>query len=170
MARAHYHLTRKSVRVFIACGMLVLLIICSQASHTEGNDSSNPSPSFSVPTPREAEMERIQQIITAWLECQECTQGQLRAVRSLGKAAVPTLELVRDNSPSSVLLNELKVKHKRYLEDSYRKVQQHLKATNKPPISMTEDQYVDLFLKGAVDLYQIRAAKALRAIGSPVTR
>ena len=157
-------LTREPLWVFLACGMLVLLIICSQSSYAADVDSSNPSPSFPVPTLKETEMERIQQIITAWLECEECTEGQLNAVRGLGKAAVPTLVATLKDGPPPVTLVQLK----NYLKDSYRKVQQHQQVTQKPPISITEDRYVHLHLEGAVELYQIRAAKALRAIGVPV--
>lgn len=158
--------TQKPLWGFIASGILVLLIIGSQSSFAADIGSSDPSRSFPVPTLRETEIERIQQIITAWLECEECTEGQLSAVRGLGKVAVPTLEAILKDGPPSVILVDLT----RYLKDSYRKVQQHQQATHKPPISITEDRYVHLHREGAVELYQIRAAKALRAIGSPAAQ
>ena len=86
MSRSRERLTRKPLWVFIAYGILVLLIIGSQHSYAAEIGSSAPSPSFADPTLRETEIEKIQKIISAWLECEECTEGQLSAVRGLGKA------------------------------------------------------------------------------------
>lgn len=148
---------------FIACGVLALSITNVQGSYANDSASPNPSPLFPSPTLKEDEMERIQQIITAWLECTECTEGQLLAVRKLGKAAVPALSVILRDGPPWVTL----VRLHHYLKDSYRKVQQHQQATDEPPTPITEDQYIRLHLEGAVTLYQIRAAKALKAIGGP---
>jgi hypothetical protein len=166
MACTCWRLTWGQMRNFTAWGALALSIAYTQPSYAEDTGSFNPSLSFPSPTLQETEMERIQQIITAWLECEECTERQLFAVRSLGKAAVPTLTAILKDGPSWITLVQLY----HYLKESYRKVQQHQQAAHKPPNPITEDQYVRLHLEGAVKLYQVRAAKALKAIGGPVAQ
>ena len=152
--------------VAILFGILVYNPICSTVLHADDVVSSPPALDFTVPPVTETQFNSIQRIVRAWLECEECTEGQLAAVRSLGISAIPTLMSALNDGPSWLTL----VRLKRYLKNSYEEANAHQQATNKPPIAIERDRYVRLHVEGAVLRYQLRAAKGLKAIGGPVAK
>lgn len=108
-----------------------------------------------IPEPRS-----VGEQVTSWLECEECTDGELRHVVSLGDQAVPALAAALHHGPS---------------EESRAQLRKHRLATyaqlkDYGPVPLTEEVYVRKYTENAVALYQVRAAVALGAIGGPEAR
>jgi len=109
--------------------------------------------------PRQKEL--VLRIITEWLECEECTEGQLDAVVKLGTRAVPTLRAALAKGPSQVRRGELQ----QHLKETYRKMQTHAKKNQEVKLSMSEREYISTYMDNYSALHQSRAAKALGKIG-----
>jgi hypothetical protein len=99
-------------------------------------------------------------VVTSWLECEECTDGELRRVVSLGDTAVPTLTAALQNGPPA----EIRAQLSKDLLATYGNLKGY------GPVSMTEEEYVRKYTENAVVLYRVRAAVALGAIGGPEPR
>lgn len=104
--------------------------------------------------------------ITLWLECEECTEGQLEAVERLGAAAIPTLGAVLREGPSPAKLEALR----RSLQRSYRQLRDYERTHPNAKVPMGEEEYVNTFLDNYAALHRIRAARALAKIGGPHAR
>jgi len=110
--------------------------------------------------------EPVRQTILTWLECDECTEGQLEAVVKLGLLAMPRLTQALLNGPSAGT-RALKRDH---LIETYHKVQSYQLSQKLEPLAMSEREYVQLYLRNFTALYQTRAARALAAIGGEQAR
>lgn len=107
--------------------------------------------SVSMMTPEHAVAAR--RAIVAWLECEECADGELAAVVRLEQTAVPSLVAsLRDGPPPA-----RREAQRRHLVLTYRRLK----------LAMTEEQYVRRYAENYFALYRIRAADALSAIGGP---
>jgi HEAT repeat protein len=109
-----------------------------------------------MPPPERAA--EIRSIIVAWLECDECSEGELAAVVKLGQAAVPSLAASLRDGPSPARREQLR----RHLEESHAR----LKDRSRTSAAV----YVPRYTENLVALYRVRAARALSAIGGPVAR
>src|SRR5687767_11119088 len=78
----------------------------------------------------------VRRIIEAWLECEECTEGQLNAVVRLGQVAVPTLSATLSGGPSVAKRSELG----QHLLETYRKLKEYERKHPEARVSMTEDE------------------------------
>ena len=108
------------------------------------------------------EFDKNQDIILAWLECEECQYGELKSVVALGKLAVPSLAAALQVGPSPASLEELRL----YLIETYQQLQREQLIQRKHRL-WTVDQYVNEYLQTYMNLYQVRAAKALGTICTP---
>jgi hypothetical protein len=101
--------------------------------------------------------------ILAWLECEECTDGELAAVVDLGADAVPTLTAtLRDGmspAPRARLVRQLSERHAA-------RVAYGLQHPDAAPI-LTEQEFIDHHVENRDALYRGRSALALGLIGTP---
>src|SRR5512134_3649634 len=89
-------------------GALVLALI--------GAGCAAPAPPTTTPAmPPPERAAEIRSIIVAWLECDECSEGELAAVVKLGQAAVPSLAANLRDGPSPARREQLR----RHLEESH---------------------------------------------------
>ncbi len=107
------------------------------------------------------EQEQARHVIFAWLECEECEQGELEAVTELGEVAVPSLAASLRQGPSPASREKLR----RHLIDTYQKLIEYGQTHPEARIDMTEEQYVRTYMDNYVALYRVRSATALGAIG-----
>jgi len=119
---------------------------------TYEEDKSNPD------AERAAQSRRM---IISWLECEECTDGELQAVVRLGDVVVPSLTTILRDGPSP----SRREIARRSLVDAYRQLRAYGETHPEASITMSEDEYVEMYLGNYVANYQTRAATALAAIG-----
>jgi hypothetical protein len=112
-------------------------------------------------TPEEAAAAR--RTIVAWLECEECTDGELEAVVKLGEVAVPSLAATVREGPSPAKLEELR----RHLEANYRRLKDYQSTHRDTVVPMTSREYVNTYMGNYIALVRSRAAIALGKIGGP---
>lgn len=104
--------------------------------------------------------------VEAWLECEECSEGQRAAVARLGAAALPMLGEYLRSGPA-VDKREMR---RRQLEAAYRSMKEYETTHPNAKVAMTQDEYVKTYLDNYVALYQSRAATALADIGGAEAR
>lgn len=105
----------------------------------------------------------VRRIIVTWLECEECTAGELEAVVKLGTVAVPALAEVLHGGPSQASRELLR----RHLITTYRELKKYETTHPEAKVAMSEEEYVKTYSDSHIALYQVRAAMALGAIGGP---
>jgi hypothetical protein len=104
--------------------------------------------------------------LTTWLECEECEEGELEAVRKYGEAVVPNLAAVASGglAPASrALVRE-------QLEARYDALAEQGRRDTAFAPRGTRDEFVALYLGNLDAQYRIRAARALGAIGGARAR
>ena len=103
--------------------------------------------------------------ILSWLQCEECVDGELERVRLLGRKEATTVDSLGQDllgGPSAIRRSNVRAQFESsYREDSLYSVSEG----SQPPLTRTE--YVDHYLDNFINLYRIRAAKALVEIGGP---
>jgi hypothetical protein len=114
-----------------------------------------PTPMMSPPPEKAVE---IRNTVMAWLDCEECNDGELQAVVKLGEAAVPSLVASLRDGPALATREQLR----RHLEESYTRLQDRNRTT--------AAVYVQRHTENLVALYQVRAAHALSIVGGPAAR
>lgn len=93
--------------------------------------------------------------VAAWLECGDCTDGELQAVATFGEAVVPSLAASLRDGPAPARRELLR----RHLMRTY----EQLKGRTK----LTQEQYVERSTENYIAHYRVRAAEALGVIGGP---
>jgi len=114
----------------------------------------------------EREKEVLRRDVLAWLECEECTEGELDAVLKEGNNAVPTLAAVLAGGPSPANRERLR----RHLEETWDELQTYARTHPEARIDLGREDYVALYMDNYVALYQSRAAHALRQIGTSAAK
>jgi hypothetical protein len=103
--------------------------------------------------------------ILSWLQCEECVDGELERVALLGKkeaAAVDSLGEDLLGGPSARRRSNIRQQtESSYVEDSVYAV------SVGSQLPGTRSKYVDHYLDNFMNLYRIRAARALAEIGGP---
>lgn len=110
-------------------------------------------------TPEEAAEAR--RTIIAWMECEECTDGELEVVVKLGKTAIPSLSAILGRGPSQSKREVLR----RHLVKSYQKLKYYETTHPEAKVPMNEDEFIKTYMDNYIALYQIRSAEALAVIG-----
>ena len=108
----------------------------------------------------------LRQAVTAWLECEECTEGQLEAVLKLGELAVPSLAAALERGPSPASLERLQM----HLERNYREMAVYAETHDEVKMDLKLDEYVKIFTENYVAAHRARAAEALGKIGGESAR
>lgn len=101
--------------------------------------------------------------ILAWMECQECHRGELKAVTRLGLVAVPSLIACLRKGPSAANREIMQ----RHLTGSYSRLKQHAATNPGYKLRRSEAEYIEHYQRKYFAQYQVRAAKALAKIGGP---
>lgn len=101
-----------------------------------------------------------QQIIFAWLECEECFDGELEAVLDLGEIAIPVLFDILENGPPPQNINDARES----LTSDYDQVVIYLENKKREDIviNQTMDEYVEFYLENLEAQYKSRAFLALK--------
>lgn len=107
------------------------------------------------------EASTLMRTVLNWLECEECIEGELKAVIRLNHIAVPPLSIALREGPSP---SSLEI-YKRELMVSYTRMANSPSSNDTKGLVMTRDGYIALHLRNYVTLYQIRALTALKMIG-----
>jgi len=146
--------TRTTERVTSWCrrpwtSVLVIGLIAGGCAAPTTSTPAMPSPEKAV---------EIRSTVMAWLDCEECSDGELAAVVKLGDAAVPSLVASLRGGLSPARREQLR----RHLEESYTRLQNKSRAS--------ADAYVQRYTENLVALHRMRAADALSIIGSPAAR
>jgi HEAT repeat protein len=113
-----------------------------------------------------AEVVEVRQAVVAWLECEECEEGQLEAVKKLGSNAVPTLGATLERGPSASSRERVR----RHLEVSYGKIAEYVKKNPEEKLEVSQEEYVKIYLENYAANYRVRSAQALAAIGGDEAR
>lgn len=108
----------------------------------------------------------VRRAVVAWLECEECEEGQLEAVQKLGVAAVSTLGATLERGPSAAS----RERARRHLEDSYGKIAEHVKKYPEQKLEVSQEEYVKIYLENYAANYKVRSAQALASIGGEQAR
>lgn len=103
----------------------------------------------------------LRKAVVTWLECEECTDGELDRLLKYGEVAAPTLAAVLDRGPSPASVE----KYRLHLEDSYRKLVEYSRTHDDVKIEQSEDEYVKQYLENYQAHYAVRAAQALSKLG-----
>ena len=129
-----------------------VLIVALMASGCAAPTTSTPV----MPSPERAV--EIRSTVLAWLDCEECSDGELSAVVKLGEAAVPSLAASLRDGLAPARREQLR----RHLEESYTRLPDRSRAS--------VDVYVQRYTDNLMALHQVRAATALSIIRGPAAR
>lgn len=119
--------------------------------------------------PRELPPEQAAEVrhaVVAWLECEECEEGELAAVQRLGSNAVPTLGATLERGPPAAS----RARVRRHLEASYVKIEEHVRKNPAEKLEVSQEEYVKIYLENYTANYRVRSAQALAAIGGDEAR
>lgn len=112
----------------------------------------------SIQSPRDAAV--IMRTVLTWLECEECIDGELKAIIRLHNIAVPPLSIALREGPSQ---SSLEIYRRELMASYTRMANYHGSITNRQLV-MTRDEYIARHLGNYLRLYQIRALTALSLI------
>jgi len=101
--------------------------------------------------------------IAAWLECDECVDGELDAVLRIGSPAVPTLVATLEHGPSPAAREQLR----RGLETRHAQLVEYAKSHPDSPVQVDADAWIAAELANYLARYQIRSAQALARLDGP---
>jgi hypothetical protein len=150
---AHARCTGKSILTITAACLIVAACNVSWAQ-----------PRQDVPVARDM---REYPALTAWLECDECEAGELKAVVRLGEAALPTLgtKLRQGIAPAAV------TRLRPLLEQRYDELAEHAQANPQIRLgSPSKNAFVELQMQRWQTQLQMRATRAIAAIGGASSR
>jgi hypothetical protein len=119
--------------------------------------------SFGVQPPAQPSISDPQRTVDLWMNCEECTAGELQAVVKLGAAAIPSLtESLLNGVPKA-----RRDAHGQFLAKRYQALKEYEKSHPDPPVAQSEQEFVNRYLDKYESLQRIRAARALGLIGGP---
>ncbi len=108
----------------------------------------------------------VENVIQVWLECDECTGGELQAVVTLGPKAVPILASMLQKGPAKERLDA----QRKHLLKRYGSLRDYQKTHSDARVTESEDEFVGRYMNKYETLQRIRAARALGAIGGADAR
>ena len=120
---------------------------------------------FSQEVPPERALE-MRQALIAWLECEECTEGQLEALLKQGELAVPSLAAALRYGPSPASLERVQGQ----LEQTYRELLVYSQTHDEVKLELKEDEFVKLYLDNYRASHAARAAEALGMVGGELAK
>jgi hypothetical protein len=121
---------------------------------------------FAAPELTPEQSIEVRKAVVTWLECEECTEGELERLLRYGEAAVPTLAAVLERGPSPASVE----KYRLHLESSYRALIEYSRTHDEVKIDQSEEEYVKQYLENYQANYAVRSAQALAKLGGPDAR
>ena len=149
-------------QVFARTLVLAALSACS-AGQSEPAARQAPAPAPSAPS---AQPVTPPSPIIAWLDCVDCSEARLNAVRALGDAAVQELRTVLLKGPSQDRLD----RHEQQLKTTFASLKKYEERRKDRGTSLSEQEYVRRYREKYIVLNRSRAARALGAIGTAQAR
>lgn len=145
-----------------ALGIALVLAACPGSGTVENGQTGDPTvePQPSLTAEQAAQARRT---IVRWLECEECTEGELAAVLELGRVAVPTLSATLIEGPSPARDEE----QRQHLLELYRRQVEYARTHPAARPTLSEDEYIALYTGNLLARYRTRSAIALEQIGGP---
>lgn len=112
-------------------------------------------------TPNYQEIETARSAMVTWLECEECTEGELKSVLAHSKRLQPMLisTLNKGVAPASMALYRVE------LEKRYDELVAASRSNPRTKPTLSKDKFVQLYLGNFSAQYKVRSAQALSAIG-----
>lgn len=143
----------------LCAALLVLLLVACGGEPPPEEPAAPPDTHGRAPTPEQQVAAR--RVISAWLQCEECVDGELDALVQLGAPlAEPTLAatLLRGPSPAARAMreHELRERHPELVE--FARSHSHVS------VSMDREQYIAAYLANFEALQRIRSAQGLAAL------
>jgi hypothetical protein len=149
----------KSRIMFVA-----LLSVSALACGPSNNPPAELSTQQAISPDKAAEVQRT---IVAFMECEECNEGQVEAVKKLGPLAVESLATLLQEGPPAAS----RALQREHVVTTYRRLQEYTKShPDSHPVAMSEEETVQLYSQNYITLYQTHAAQALGAIGGDEAR
>lgn len=108
----------------------------------------------------------VRKAVIAWIECEECTDGELDRLLKYGQLAVPTLGAMLERGPSPANLERYRL----HLETSYRNLAEYSRTHSEVKLNPSSEAYVEQYLANYRALYAVRSAQALSRIGGDAAR
>lgn len=138
--------TKSLARALLVIGVSLFIIACDRPSKTQLD-------------PEQVELARV--ALVDWLECEECTENQLKNVMRYDKQLQPMLisTLQKGTSPAS---SEL---YRRELEKRYDELVVYSASHPHSKPTLDKQGFVDLYLGNLNAQYKTRAAQALASVG-----
>jgi|CXWL01.1.fsa_nt_gi predicted small lipoprotein YifL len=106
---------------------------------------------------------RMQNVIISWLECIECTDGELKAVVRLGPLALASLGATLRKGPSPASREGMR----RYILSSYERLKEYQTTHPDFHVGQSKEEYIAFYMSNYDAQHRSRAAMALAAIGGP---
>jgi len=135
--------------------LLATLAILSCGASTRAATTLSPEQALAVRTS-----------VIAWIECEECTDGELERLLKYGELAVPTLGAMLERGPSPANLERYRL----HLENSYRELADYSRTHAEVKMNPSQEQYVEQYLANYRALYAVRSAQALAKVGGDTAR
>lgn len=147
---------KKSISLFALVLPILMLILtgskCKQGSTTGGTPKDTLSPQ---------EYTDLRHALIAYMECEECENGELEALKKFGEKAVPSLTATLNDGPSPAKTET----YRKQLEQAYTDLSNYNAQNKENKIEMSQEQYISTYMENYVALYKMKAARALGAIG-----
>jgi hypothetical protein len=140
----------KKVNIFI----IILGVISFYSCNSQKTTSTSG-------TAEKAEQMRI--AIIDYMECEECTEGELQKLVSFGSAVVGSLTAILREGPSDAKKETLT----EHLRKSYSDLVKYQETHPDNKVTLKEDEYIRTYMDNYIALYQSRAVIALSTIGGP---
>lgn len=140
----------------------------TQAEPVASAVDSTPTAALAQPSALAAEdaAAEMRRTIVAWLECEECEDGERDAVTKLGQKIVPSLAATLRQGPSVASRERLRL----HLKETYGEMSKHSGAAGGTSLEYSETDFVNTYLANYEALYRVRSAQALAAIGGDEAR
>lgn len=113
----------------------------------------------------QAQRQSVEDIVYAWIECEDQCDRQLEQVLAAGPEANQLLKTTLIEGPPPIRREEMRL----YLHDTYNELVQYGKTHPEAAFEVDEEEYISIYFENYVALYQIRSAIALAESGDPAS-
>jgi len=139
------------------------ILLCVVVLTGCGRSQRAPAPAPTPKQPTTAEQQRAKDALVTWLECEECTDGELEAVVGCGRMILPSLVRTLELGPAPAQTERLRL----HLEKTYDQLVAYEKTHPEAKVGMSRSEYLRTYLDNYRTQYKVRAGIALGALGGP---